>query len=305
MSGGPHIYRIDATGQVETLVDDLPSGTGYWTGGIAIGDDDRLYVGLGAPCNSCEYSDPERGAILSMILSGNDRQVVATGFRNPADLAFYRGALWTVDSAPRREARLALDELNRIESGGWYGFPYCLGKDTINIAGDGIDCAESFPPVMLFGGGAVPTSLAAFPHDSLPGTEDTLIVVLSGDPSQVDPVGYKVIMISFDEDTEPLGAALLIPYRVQSQRPAYLPYRGDGYFWERYIYINELGFGIYPQQPLAVAVDPRGWIYISITGGRIIALRPRSQPYPADLYPIWTPMHPDFDPALAPDSYDS
>ena len=53
------------------------------------------------------------------------------------------------------------------------------------------------------------------------------------------------------------------------------PYRGDGLFWEKFIHLSEQGFGFYPQQPLAVAIHPRGWIYISMTGGRIIALRPR------------------------------
>lgn len=296
-SGGNHIYRIAESGAVEIIVDDLPSGSGFWTGGITVGDDSRLYLALGAPCDNCEFGERERGAILSMNLDGSDRRVIATGFRNPADVAFYRGQLWTLDSAPRQSERGALDELNLVEPGGWYGFPYCLGASSRNISAADIDCADAIAPVMLFGRGANPVSLAPFPHNTLPGTEDTLIVVLSGEPSQIDIVGYKVIMITFDEANQPLGATILLPYRKLDLRQAYTPYRQEGLFWERYIWLSELGFGIYPQQPLAVAVHPRGWIYISITGGRIIALRPRalSADY-ADLYPVWTPMNPDFDP---------
>ena len=275
VAGESHIFRISEGGDVETLVDDLPSGTGFWTGGIVIGDDERLYVAVGAPCNNCEFDEPERGAILSMNLDGSDRQVVATGFRQPADLAFFRGQLWTLDSAPRQDSRVALDELNRVEAGGWYGFPYCLGTGTPNIASETIDCAESVLPTVLFGSGAVPSGLAANPYDTLPGTEDTLVVVLSGDPSQIDFVGYKVIMITFDAANQPLGATILIPHLREGGRQAYVPYRGDGLFWEKFIHLSEQGFGFYPQQPLAVAIHPRGWIYISMTGGRIIALRPR------------------------------
>ncbi len=304
VAGGAHIYRISPAGAVETIVDDLPNGTGFWTGGLAI-DGGRLYVALGAPCSSCEFEERERGAILSMNLEGDDRQIVATGFRRPADVAFYRDQLWTVDSAPYEAGRHARDELNRVAPGGWYGFPYCVGAGERLIAAADVDCADSITPVMLFGSGAVPISLAAFPHDALPGTEDTLIVVLSGEPRQIDFVGYKVIMITFDEENQPLGSTILIPYRYNPLRQAYLPYRGEGLFWERYILVSESGFGIYPQQPLAVAVAPRGWIYISLTGGRIIALRPRRDfGTPAHRYPVWTPMNPDFDPSAAPDSFD-
>ena len=297
VAGGNHIYRIAESGAVEIIVDDLPSGSGFWTGGITVGGDNRLYVALGAPCDNCNFDERDRGAILSMHLDGSDRRVIATGFRHPADVAFYRDQLWTLDSAPRQTERKALDELNLVEPGGWYGFPYCLGAGLSNINAAAIDCADAIAPVMLFGSGANPVSLAAFPHNTLPGTEDTLIVVLSGEPSQIDIVGYKVIMITFDEANQPLGATILIPYRKLDLRQAYTPYREEGLFWERYIWLSELGFGIYPQQPLAVAVHPRGWIYLSISGGRIIALRPRQldSEY-AELYPVWTPMNPDFDP---------
>jgi len=42
-----------------------------------------------------------------------------------------------------------------------------------------------------------------------------------------------------------------------------------------------------------------------MTGGRIVALRPRASISDhAATYPVWTPMHPDFDPAAAPDAYE-
>ena len=300
VAGGPHIYRISPNDEVTTLVDDLPTGTGFPVAGLAIGADERLYVAVGAPCSNCEFADAERGAILSMNLDGSDRQVYASGFRNPADVAWYRDRLWTLDSAPPQAERNALDELNRLEAGGWYGFPYCLGADTPNLDG-ARGCRESIAPAMRFGAGAVPSSLAAYPYDLLPGTEDTLIVVLSGEPSQVDFVGYKVIMINFGDDGEPQGSTIIFPFAYESGRQAYIPYRGQALYWQQYIHLNELGFGIYPQQPLAVAISPEGWIYISITGGRIVALRPRFDwPDHHLLYPIWTPMNPDHDPSAPP-----
>ncbi len=300
VAGGSRIYRVSTEGEVSIIVSDLPSGTGYPTRGLVIGEDNRLYVAIGAPCDHCEYVDRERAAILSMRLDGSDRRVVASGFRLPADVEFYRGRLWTLDSAPRNYRHGALDELNLVEEGGLYGFPFCLGNDQRHLDADNVDCGESIAPSVLFGAGAVPMSLAAYPYDTLTGTADTLIVVLSGEPTQVDLVGYKIVMLNFDAFNQPLGATLLLPYRIESGRQAYVPYDGEGFFFRQYITLNELGWGIYPQQPLAVTVNNKGWIYISLTGGQIIALRPANETPPSeDFYPIWSPMHPDYDPAAA------
>lgn len=298
VSGGSNIYRVSADGSVETVVSDLPSGIGFPLGGLAIGEDERLYVAVGAPCDNCEFDDPQRGAVLSMTLDGTDRQVIATGFRHPADVEFYRGKLWTLDSAPRAYTNKAVDELNQVKTGAWYGFPHCLGADTVNALSVEFDCASSTAPSVLFGAGARPTSLAAYPYDTMTGTADTLVVVLSGEPTQIDLVGYKVVMINFDDHDQPLGATLLLPFRIESTRQAYVPYNGKGFFWRQYITLSELGWGIYPQQPLAAAVNSYGWIYISLTGGQIIVLRPAHETPPwDDFYPIWTPMHPDYDPS--------
>ena len=298
VAGGPNIYRINDDGLVELIASDLPSGSGFPAGGLVVGNDERLYLAMGAPCDSCEFSEPERGVILSMALDGSDRQVVASGFRRPTDVEIYRGQLWTLDSAPFANQSLALDELNLVKQGNWYGFPYCLGDDHINIPSGSSDCSSSTPPTVLFGAGARPSSLAAYPYDLLPGTADTLIVVLSGEPSQVDFVGYKVVMLNFDENDQVLGATILLPFRIESNRQAFTPYDGEGFFWRQYITLSELGWGIYPQQPLAVAVNAKGWIYISLTGGQIVALRPANETPPWDnFYPIWTPMHPDYDPS--------
>lgn len=298
VSGGSSIYRVSTDGSVDAIVSDLPVGAGFPVGGLVVGEDERLYVAVGAPCDNCEFDEPERGAILSMTLDGTDRRVIASGFRQPADVEFYRGKLWSLDSAPRSYRAGALDELNRVETGAWYGFPYCLGADTVNLASEHVDCASSAPTRVLFGAGARPSALAAYPYDTMTGTADTLVVVLSGEPTQIDFVGYKVVMLNFDDDDRPLGATLLLPFRIESTRQAYVPYDGAGFFWRQYITLSELGWGIYPQQPLAVAVNSYGWIYISMTGGQIIALRPANETPPwDDFYPIWTPMHPDYDPS--------
>lgn len=298
VSGGANIYRIDPDRTVTTIVDDLPAGAGFWTGGIAISDENRLYVTIGAPCDGCEFEEADRGVILSMNLDGSDREIYASGFRQPADVEFYRGELWSVDTSPRTLVDRAYDEINVIEAGGFYGYPYCIGNNETYIESDTVDCDTAIPPRVAFGTSATPTSLAAYPYDVMPGTADTLIAVLSGEPTQIDFNGYKVIMIEFRPDNTPRGVTLLMPYRKDSGKWAYEPYPDDGYRARHIISLSEQGWGIYPDQPLAVAVNTRGWIYISMTGGQIVAMRPVHElPDRIDIYPIWAPMNPNYEPA--------
>jgi hypothetical protein len=40
--------------------------------------------------------------------------------------------------------------------------------------------------------------------------------------------------------------------------------------------MNYRGSGLWPHRPLDVTVNAWGWIYISVGGGRILAIRPQS-----------------------------
>lgn len=259
IAGGAHVYRL-SDDTLETLVDDLPTGTGFWTGGIAVGGDERLYVATGAPCDFCIPDDEQRGTILSFALDGSDRQVVAIGLRQPADLAFQGADLWALDSA--RDGLFDtpnLDELNRVQPGANFGFPYCVGIDNTPDM-DGFDCADATAPVIALPTGSTPVGLAAYRGEALPSLQGKLLLALSGSYNDLDLRGYAVVAA----DPQTGTFAPLIPARPDDS-PASdftleeMTYRGSGFFSHR---------------PLDVAVSEQGWVYVSVGGGRILALRP-------------------------------
>lgn len=263
ISGGPHLYRWQA-GALDVLVDDLPAGAGFWTGGPALGPDNRLYVGVGAPCDFCRPA-PEQGAVLSFALDGSDRQLVATGLRHPADVAFAAGGLWTVDTASRSfAADPLLDELNRIEPGAHFGWPYCIGARNRAALPGGLDCAEASAPALSFPTHSTPVGLATYSGDALPSLQGRLLVVLQGSNNEAHMQGYALAAVAFDDAGMPAGYELIAP----GQNPAETPQFS----------LQQLNFrtsGIWPRRPLDVAVSPEGWVYFSASDGRILALRPR------------------------------
>jgi glucose/arabinose dehydrogenase len=54
---------------------------------VVVGRGGRLYLGSGSTCNACVEGDPRSATILSVLPSGRDLRVVATGLRNAFGLA--------------------------------------------------------------------------------------------------------------------------------------------------------------------------------------------------------------------------
>ena len=259
ISGGSHIYRL-REGTLDTLVDDLPSGGGFWTGGIAVGMDGRIYVSTGAPCDFCIFDDPARGAVLSYALDGSDRQIIATGLRQPAALAFQNGTLWVVDSARQGLFETPdLDELDQVVPGANFGFPYCVGfRNSPDLPG--FDCSNATAPSAVFPTASTPTAIAAYRWNGYPALEGKLLVVLSGAYNSLELRGYTVAIVDPSTGT----STSLMPTPPDDNPFSALTNEE----------MNYLGSGFFPQRPLGIAVSEQGWIYVSASAGRILVLRP-------------------------------
>ncbi len=265
ISGGSHVYRLVGE-TLEILVDDLPSGEGFWTGGLTIGPDERLYVATGAPCDFCAPAQSGRGAVLSFALDGSDRQIVATGLRQPSDLVFMHETLWTVDTA--HDALFDapnLDELNRVITGAHFGFPYCIGDDhRADLVPAEFDCANATAPALTFPTHSTPLGMAAYTSDTFPWLTDKLLVILGGSYNRGILRGFSVVAVSFD-DGNPTAYEHVIPNLEGAEIFPGITEQE----------VHYIGAGFWPHRPLDVTISAAGWIYVSVAGGRILALRPR------------------------------
>jgi aldose sugar dehydrogenase len=131
---------VDAT----SSVDRLPSGPIHAGGALRFGPDGLLYLGIGDGAEPARAADASslRGKILRFDLAGwafgagGDRRspVLARGIRNPQGLSWdpLTGDLYAIDHGPtgleREQYRRDKDELNRIVSGGDFGWPHVAGR---------------------------------------------------------------------------------------------------------------------------------------------------------------------------------
>ncbi len=264
ISGGTYIYRLIKE-ELQTLVDDVPWGAGFWTGGLTVGPDERIYVAIGASCDYCEQADSARGAIWSYALDGSDPQQVSIGLRQPADVVFRGDTLWTLDSARDGLDEPDLDEVNRVSPGAHFGWPYCVGADNhADLSPGAFDCTNATAPALALPTHSTPIRLTTYAYDIFPAIQDALLVVLHGSYNQSDLQGYALAAVLFDDNGRPDNYRVIIPEQT--------------IFPSEYVYsLSELQYqesGLWPRRPIDVTVSREGWIYFSIGSGQIFALRP-------------------------------
>ena len=282
IAGGQHIYRWQDDA-LTVLVDDLPAGEGFWTGGLTVFEN-RLYVGIGAPCDACMWENPERGAILSFDLNGDDKRLIAQGLRRAGGLTVFEGDLWVTDSARDDLAETPfLDELNRVpiealtgDNPAHFGFPHCIGaENTPDIAPDDFDCSQAIAPEFLFETHSTPLGLTAYHGEAFPFMPGRLIMVLSGSLYRSDLRGYQLISIDFYGEDAQFIVDSIVPYEGDAfTRPGNTIYQPPGYRDLRATFLNRRGGGLWVHRVYDVAISPEGWIYFSAGGGRILSLRP-------------------------------
>jgi len=164
--------RLNDPGEPEEVVADLPfkNKMHAWKY-IGFGPDRKLYVSLGAPCNSCEA--PEFAVLLRMNPDGSGREVFARGVRNSVGFDWHPDTeeLWFTDNGRDMLGdEIPPGELNRAHEPGLdFGFPYCHGIDVEDPKlGSTGGCDEFEPPVQPLGPHVAPLGMLFYTGTMFP-----------------------------------------------------------------------------------------------------------------------------------------
>src|SRR5262245_24360665 len=197
----------DLKGKYARVVDDLPSGGNHWSRTVRFGPDGWMYVTVGSSCNVCIESDPRRAAMLRFRPDGSEPQTFATGLRNSAGFDWQPGtnALYATDNG---RDLLGDDfppcELNRVELGGFYGWPIANGDrvpDPDFGAGQEERIGKSIPPVHGFGAHTAPLGIVFMRNPDLPEEwRGVALVALHGSWNRTHKSGYKVVSLHWGAD---------------------------------------------------------------------------------------------------------
>jgi glucose/arabinose dehydrogenase len=183
-------------GERETVVAGLPGGGNHITRTIAI-KDGKLYVSTGSSCNVCEEKDKRRAAIVRYNLDGTGEEIFAEGLRNSVGIVFGQdGKLWGTDNGRDLIGDdVPPEEVNIIEQGKHYGWPYCYGNhiwDRNFAKKDQAFCDTTVDPTVSMQAHSAPLGLRW-------GPDGALYVAFHGSWNRTVPTGYKVVRIEKKE----------------------------------------------------------------------------------------------------------
>lgn len=195
----------------QVLVDNLPKG-GHSTRTVVIGPDRKMYVSIGSSCNVCEETDSRRAAVVRYNLDGTGEEIFAQGLRNSVGFIFHYHndpqdyQIWSVNNGRDLIGDdIPPEEVNIIEKGKHYGWPYCYGE---GIANPEYPEKESFCknetvfPVYKMQAHSAPLGLSFVPSEStyqvmlFPSVmQNDLFIAFHGSWNRTVPTGYKVVRI--------------------------------------------------------------------------------------------------------------
>lgn len=202
---GPDTLR--ATSQPTRIVEGIPEGENHWTRTLRLGPNAMIYLTVGSSCNACLEQDPRRAAMLRYALDGSGEEIYAAGLRNSVGFDWRPGTheLYATDNG---RDLLGDDvppcELNRIERGGFYGWPYAYGTNQTDPdfgVGQPARIAGSIPPVHAFGAHQAPLGMTFLRSPDQPvDFRGAALVALHGSWNRSQLSGYKVVSLHWDAD---------------------------------------------------------------------------------------------------------
>jgi glucose/arabinose dehydrogenase len=186
------------------VTDRLPTDREHGWKFIALGPDHKLYLQIGAPCDTC-LADPNHYAlILRMNLDGSQQEVYARGIRNSVgfDWSPIDHTLWfTGNGRDYLGDRLPPDELGRAPVKGLdFGFPFCHAGTPDPYWGRGHHCRTEFtPPALALPAHVAPLGMRFYTGRMFPPVYRNGIFIAehgSGSWTRRNKIGYRVTWVT-------------------------------------------------------------------------------------------------------------
>lgn len=268
--------RGTVDGTPETYVE-LPSSTPamHTSRTIAFGPDGRLYVGIGSSCNVCVEGDARRTTIQVFDGKGSKGRTFAAGLHNAVGFDWdpATGKMWSADTGQEGLGDdYPPDEINLIEDGKHYGFPFFHGNSVASTVPELANAPRTLAakdvvaPAFELPAHSSPLGLAFYRGTvfSAPYRGSMYVAIHGSTQRPAGKIGYSVMRIEMKDgrpvSREDFVSGWLAGDGTVSGRPAGLATGADGA-----LYISD---------------DNKGFIYRVAAAGAAKAPRPGAEAHP-------------------------
>jgi glucose/arabinose dehydrogenase len=210
------IHPDGTLGEPKKILDHLPDAGQHPNRTIGFGPDGQLYVSVGSTANGAYEANQENATLLVAPPDGPGRNVFATGLRNTIGFAWHpvtkqmwgmdHGYDWMGDDIPP-------EELNKIEQGHFYGWPFLWADNQENPERDpqqyGVGSYEQWKKkatgsVLSYPAHAAPMQMAFYTAEQFPPDyKNDAFIAMHGSWNRQNPKGYEVVRLHFDESGNP------------------------------------------------------------------------------------------------------
>jgi glucose/arabinose dehydrogenase len=245
VAGVNELYVSDLNGQnKQKLIANLPEGGRHPKRTIGFDPHGMLYLSIGSTCNACDEANPEHATILQVSTNGSNRKVYARGLRNTMGFDWHPETkeFWGMDNgSDDRGDNIPPEELNRIQEGADYGWPYCYGnkeEDPFTDQPKGITkaeyCAKTIGPVLTYQAHSAPIEMRFYNNNQFPAEyRGDAFVTMHGSWNRSVPTGFKVVRLRFKNGSPQQFEDFLTGFLIQGGthqfgRPAGLAVMKDG-----------------------------------------------------------------------------
>jgi glucose/arabinose dehydrogenase len=273
-------------GGFTTLVSDLPDGGQHPNRTLAVGPEDgKLYVTVGSDCNACAETNSEHATILRLDIDGSaasneanpqhpmkarnpmvvvSPRVFASGLRNVLGFDWHpvTKELWGSEhGSDGLGDDLPPDELDRLQAGKSYGWPYCYGAklpdptvdEPSQTTSKAAYCPTTEAPVAGYQAHSAPIGFVFYMGAQFPAAyRNDAFVAFRGSWNRSVPTGYKVVRVHYDNGVPAASGATPL---VSDFLTGFLIEGGAAHFG------RIAGLAVDASGALLVAEDTNGVIY--------------------------------------------
>lgn len=193
---------------------------------IRIGQDKKIYMNIGAPCNICNTKD-YYGSIITMDLDGNNWEFYARGVRNSVgfDWSPIDGTFWFTDNgADGMGDDFPPDELNRVVvPGEHFGFPHTYRGEfdsTYKEPEWGLPAHVAALGMRFYSGNMFPEYF-----------QNGVFIAEHGSWNRSSKIGYRISFIKIEDNKAKSYEVIIDGWEIDekvSGRPADLDFLSDG-----------------------------------------------------------------------------
>lgn len=223
-NGALYVAEISRVWRFDNIEENLPQPetpalvngsfpTDTWHGWkyIAFGPDEKLYIPVGAPCNTCEQKDSRYASLMRMNADGSDVEIIAKGIRNTVGFAWHpiTKELWFTDNGRDNLGDdIPSDELNRAQREGLhFGFPYCHAGDIRDPEfGNKFPCSDFVAPAAKLGAHVASLGMKFYTGSNFPEKyRNQIFIAEHGSWNRSSKVGYQIVVVFLDDEGNVTG----------------------------------------------------------------------------------------------------